>query len=127
MTPSARWTICTCTAAALLAAPGFFPGSSPYTVAIAQAQSTHPSPGAHAKKPAAAPAAPAASGQPKLPPRTPFSAADDAAAAIPGMPDARFFGDSVADYTKALPSQPGPWLILSTGGEDGAFGAGRRL
>jgi predicted patatin/cPLA2 family phospholipase len=124
MTPSARSTICTCTAAALLAAPGFFPGSSPYTVAIAQAQSAHPSPGAHAKKPAAAPAASAAAGQPKLPPRTPFSAADDAAAAIPGMPDARFFGDSVADYTKALPSQPGPWLILSTGGEDGAFGAG---
>jgi predicted patatin/cPLA2 family phospholipase len=124
MTPSARWTICTCTAAALLAGPIFFPGSSPYAVALARAQSAHPSPGANAKKPPAAPAAPAAAGQPKLPPRAPFSAADDAAAAIAGMPDARFWADSIADYTKALPSQPGPWLILSTGGEDGAFGAG---
>jgi predicted patatin/cPLA2 family phospholipase len=124
MTPSARWTIRTCTAATLLAGPIFFPGSSPYAVAIAQAQSAHPSPGANAKKPPAAPAAPPAAGQPKLPPRTPFSAADDAAAAIAGMPDARFWADSVGDYTKALPSQPGPWLILSTGGEDGAFGAG---
>jgi predicted acylesterase/phospholipase RssA len=30
----------------------------------------------------------------------------------------------VADFNKALPSQPGPWLILSTGGSDGSFGAG---
>ena len=59
-----------------------------------------------------------------MPPRTPFTAADDAAAAIPGMPDARFWADSVADFDKALPAQPGPWLILSTGGADGAFGAG---
>jgi predicted acylesterase/phospholipase RssA len=111
------------TAAALLAGPFFVPGSSPYAVAVAQPQSAHPSPGANAKKPPAAPAAPAA-GVPKLPPRTPFTAADDASAAIAGMPDARFFADSIADYTKALPPQPGPWLILSTGGEDGAFGAG---
>ena len=62
--------------------------------------------------------------QSKLPPRTPFTAADDAAATIPGMPDARFFADSEADFNKALPAQPGPWLILSTGGADGAFGAG---
>ncbi len=40
------------------------------------------------------------------------------------MPDARFFADSVADFQKALPAQPGPWLVLSTGGSDGAFGAG---
>ena len=32
--------------------------------------------------------------------------------------------DSEADFNKALPPQPGPWLILSTGGSDGAFGAG---
>ncbi len=31
---------------------------------------------------------------------------------------------SVSDFDKALPAQPGPWLILSTGGADGAFGAG---
>ena len=40
------------------------------------------------------------------------------------MPDARFWADSTADFNRALPSQPGPWLILSTGGSDGAFGAG---
>jgi predicted acylesterase/phospholipase RssA len=59
-----------------------------------------------------------------LPPRTPFTAAEDAAASIPGMPDARFWADSVTDFKNALPSKPGPWLILSSGGQDGAFGAG---
>jgi predicted acylesterase/phospholipase RssA len=68
---------------------------------------------------------PAAGGRPpQLPPRTPFTAADEAAAAIPGMPDARFWADSEADFLKALPPQPGPWLALSSGGSDGAFGAG---
>ena len=32
--------------------------------------------------------------------------------------------DLEADFKNALPAQPGPWLILSSGGEDGAFGAG---
>jgi len=32
--------------------------------------------------------------------------------------------DSEADFKNALPAQPGPWLILSSGGGDGAFGAG---
>jgi predicted acylesterase/phospholipase RssA len=115
------------TAAALLLALSIVP-----SVAPAHAQgATH----APAAKPAAKRVvrqrsktpgpAPAASAQPKqLPPRTPFTAADDAAAVIPGMPDARFFADSRADFEKALPSQPGPWLILSSGGSDGAFGAG---
>src|SRR5277367_1438659 len=41
------------------------------------------------------PQAPAPAAQAgKLPPRTPFTAADDAVAAIHGMPDARFFADS---------------------------------
>jgi hypothetical protein len=40
------------------------------------------------------------------------------------MPDARFWADSETEYVRALPPKPGPWLILSTGGEDGAFGAG---
>ncbi len=31
---------------------------------------------------------------------------------------------SETDYANALPPQPGPWLILSSGGADGAFGAG---
>ncbi len=67
---------------------------------------------------------PVAAAQPKLPPRAPFTAAEDNAAAIPGMPDARFWADSEADFANALPSQPGPWLALSSGGADGAFGAG---
>jgi predicted acylesterase/phospholipase RssA len=72
--------------------------------------------------PAPPPAAPA---QPqKLPPRAPFTAADEAVAAVPGMPDARFWADSETDFENALQPQRGPWLILSTGGADGAFGAG---
>ena len=59
-----------------------------------------------------------------LPPRPPFTAAEDATAAIPGMPDARFWADSTEDFAKALPEKPGPWLTLSSGGSDGAFGAG---
>src|SRR6266478_763770 len=77
---------------------------------------------AHIKKP---PPAPAAAGQPqKFPPRTPFTGADDAVAGIPGRSDARFWADSESDFGRALPPQRGPWLILSTGGADGAFGAG---
>lgn len=60
----------------------------------------------------------------ELPPRVPYTAAEAPVAAIPGIPDARFWGDSEADYKAALPSEPGPWLILSSGGADGAFGAG---
>jgi len=73
-----------------------------------------------APKPAAAAPNPAL----QFPPREHFTAADEATAAIAGMPDARFFADSTADFTDALPAQPGPWLILSSGGSDGAFGAG---
>jgi hypothetical protein len=58
------------------------------------------------------------------PERAEFTAADEAVAQIPGMPDARFFADSVADFQHALPTQAGPWLVLSTGGEEGAYGAG---
>ena len=61
---------------------------------------------------------------PQLPPRAAFTAAEDAAAVVPGIPEARFWADSVAEFTNALPSKPGPWLVLSSGGEDGAFGAG---
>lgn len=57
-------------------------------------------------------------------PRTPFAAADQAAAAIPSIPNARFWADSEPDYLKALPTARGPWLVLSAGGEDGAYGAG---
>lgn len=57
-------------------------------------------------------------------PRTPFTAEEQSRAAIPGMPDARFFADSMADYRTALPTHKGAWLILSSGGSGGAYGAG---
>jgi hypothetical protein len=60
----------------------------------------------------------------QLPERPQFTAADEAVAQIPGMPDARFFADAVPDFQRALPSEAGPWLVLSTGGEEGAYGAG---
>jgi hypothetical protein len=57
--------------------------------------------------------------------RTEFTVADEAVARVPGLPaDVRFWGDSIADFQRALPAEPGPWLILSTGGEEGAYGAG---
>jgi hypothetical protein len=44
-----------------------------------------------------APPASAATGQTqKLPPRAPFTADDDAVAGIPGMPDARFWAESIS-------------------------------
>src|SRR3954470_8601206 len=70
-------------------------------------------------KPAAEPAK-----QPEQPSRPDFTADDQAAAIIPGIPDARFWPDSEQDFLNALPPTPGPWLALSTGGGDGAFGAG---
>jgi predicted acylesterase/phospholipase RssA len=56
--------------------------------------------------------------------RTPFSAEDQTAAGIAGIPDARAWGDSADDFKRVLPSVNGPWLALSGGGADGAFGAG---
>jgi hypothetical protein len=61
---------------------------------------------------------------PEQPSRPDFTADDQAAAIIPGVPDARFWADSEKDFLAALPATPGPWLALSTGGGDGAFGAG---
>jgi predicted acylesterase/phospholipase RssA len=60
----------------------------------------------------------------ELPPRVPYTLQDSLAATVPGMPDVRFWADSEADYMAALPPQPGPWIVLSSGGADGAFGAG---
>src|SRR5689334_10021354 len=62
--------------------------------------------------------------QPEQPTRPDFTADDQAAAIIPGIPDARFWADSEKDFLAALPATPGPWLCLSTGGGDGAYGAG---
>ena len=92
---------------------------APYVMVVTRHHAARAKKGANK---AAAPAAPAA--QPELPPRIPFTAAEDAAASIPGIPEARFFADALADYAAALPPTPGPWLVLSSGGEDGAFGAG---
>jgi hypothetical protein len=68
--------------------------------------------------------APAPAKQLETPTRPDFTAEDQAAASIPGVPDARFWSDSEQDFLKVLPATPGPWLALSTGGGDGAFGAG---
>jgi len=62
--------------------------------------------------------------QSEQPSRPDLTAEHQAAAAIPGVPDARFWADSEKDFLAALPTTPGPWLALSTGGGDGAFGAG---
>jgi predicted acylesterase/phospholipase RssA len=56
--------------------------------------------------------------------RTAFTAEEQAAAVIPDIPDARVWGDTDADFRKILPTAEGPWLALSGGGADGAFGAG---
>ena len=69
-------------------------------------------------------AAPEPVKQPEQPTRPDFTADDQAAAIIPGVPDARFWADSERDFLAVLPATPGPWLCLSTGGGDGAFGAG---
>jgi len=119
----------TCAAAALLSALVLSVSVAPLPPARAQGVSQPAAPhrrGAVRARPRKAPSrAPVAALRPKpLPPRTPFTAAEDAAASIPGMPDARFWADSPTDFNNALPSKPGPWLILSSGGEDGAFGAG---
>src|SRR6266536_3495200 len=59
---------------------------------------------------------PAPGAQAETPSRPDFTADDQAAAIIPGVPDARFWADSEQDFLKALPATPGPWLALSTGG-----------
>ena len=69
---------------------------------------------------------------PKAPPqqaekehvRTPFTVEEQAAAAFQEYPDARAWGDSDAEFRRLLPQSSGPWLALSGGGADGAFGAG---
>jgi hypothetical protein len=53
---------------------------------------------------------------------------DQERAGIPGLPGARFAADRVDAFQAALGTAPilseAPWLALSTGGENGAFGAG---
>src|SRR5262249_58191787 len=61
---------------------------------------------------------------PKDQPRTAFTLEEQNTAVIPGIPDARVWGDSEADFQRVLPTVNGPWLALSGGGADGAYGAG---
>ena len=56
--------------------------------------------------------------------RTPFTVEEDDAAVIPGIPDARVWGDSETAFARLLPQASGPWLAISGGGSDGAYGAG---
>src|SRR4051794_29082154 len=55
-----------------------------------------------------------ASPKPEVPiERPPFNAEDQEHAIIPGMPDARFWGDSEKDFLQATRGTTGPWLALS--------------
>lgn len=56
--------------------------------------------------------------------RPDFSEVEQQRAQIPGLPGVRFWSGSEQDYARHVPSTPGPWLVLSSGGEDGAYGAG---
>ena len=136
MTASMRWTICA--AAVLLSASFLVCSGVPYGAAPVLAQDAdrpgtmaagsrpgNPAPVKRAVQGRGKKAPPTgAAEQQEPPPRVPFTAAEDAAAAVPAMPDVRFWADSVEDFKAALPQQPGPWLILTSGGSDGAFGAG---
>jgi hypothetical protein len=62
--------------------------------------------------------------QAEPPERSAFSAEDQQRAEISGAPGVRFWADSAEEYARAVPSQAGPWLVLSSGAEDGAYGAG---
>ncbi len=74
--------------------------------------------------PAAKQPAPAQQKAAEPPSRPELTAAEQDAAIIPNIPDARFWADSEKDFIAALPTVRGPWINLSTGGGDGAFGAG---
>jgi predicted acylesterase/phospholipase RssA len=56
--------------------------------------------------------------------RIPYTKQERAAAVVPGMPGARFWADSFEAFTGALPKTKAPWLVLSSGGAAGAYGAG---
>jgi predicted acylesterase/phospholipase RssA len=125
MNMSASRTMCVATAllSVLILAPAVAPPAT--AQGTGHPRSIRPREAVHARPRKVPSPPPLAAVNPKqLPPRTPFTAAEDAGATIPGMPEARFWADSTTDFNNALPTKPGPWLILSSGGEDGAFGAG---
>jgi hypothetical protein len=110
-------------AVAIAAAPSDSYGQSHRHKAAARASGT-PLPKQKPSENSKADSKQPASKQPAKLERPEFSAAEEAAAQIPDMPDARLWADSTADFERVLPPQEGPWLILSTGGEEGAYGAG---
>jgi hypothetical protein len=58
-------------------------------------------------------------------PRAAFTFAELEAATVLGRPDTRAMSDSETDFARLLsPQASGPWLAISGGGADGAFGAG---
>lgn len=80
-----------------------------------------------AAKPAKKAAKPAVKQPSRMPgsfDRIPYTEQDRAAAVIPGMPGVRFWADSFSAFIDALPKTKAPWLILSSGGAAGAYGAG---
>jgi hypothetical protein len=56
--------------------------------------------------------------------RSPFTPEEEYVAVVLGLPDARAWGDSETEFARLLPQATGPWLAISGGGADGAFGAG---
>src|SRR4030095_10143147 len=56
--------------------------------------------------------------------RAPFTVQEENVAVIPGIPDARIWGDSETEFARLLPQASGPWLAISGGGSDGAYRAG---
>jgi hypothetical protein len=56
--------------------------------------------------------------------RASFTVEEEDAAVIPGIPDARVWGDSATGFMRLLSAANGPWLAISGGGSDGAYGAG---
>jgi Patatin-like phospholipase len=80
-----------------------------------------------ARKPKATNEAEPAAKQQRMPgsfERIPYTVEDRTSAVIPGMPDVRLWADSFGAFTDALPKTKAPWLILSSGGAAGAYGAG---
>ncbi len=76
------------------------------------------------RKPPAQAACPQPTGPERPPPRVEVTAAEQGIAAVPGIPEARFYGDSESDFLRVVQGAAGPWLSLSTGGAEGAYGAG---
>jgi hypothetical protein len=106
--------------AGLAAAPSY----AQVQTAATTGATTHPARGRPGKRSAVPAPAPAVAPAKTAPARPDFTEAEQRQAEIPGFPGVRFWADFDQDYARAVPAIPGPWLVLSTGGEDGAYGAG---